>query len=220
MIRKFFFAGTLIVVMIILAACGTAAKPAYEADELISQAQETAASNEEMATEEAVATEEVATEEAVATEEVATEEAVATEEVATEEAVVTEEVATEEAVVTEEVATEEAASSADDPLTEAIAAANPTNGEQLFLMNGCAGCHTVDSSEMVIVGPGQYNLINRAGERVEGQGPYTYIYNSIVNPNDHVVEGFAAGIMPPSFGDLLTDEQIYDLIAYFATLHD
>lgn len=203
MTRKFLFVGTLLVVMLILAACGTAAEPVYDADEVVADAQEDGETSDEHA-------------EAVATEETVLEEATATSIPPTETIIPPTDTPEPTAVPTEE----EAAFGSDDPLYEAVTAADPANGEQLFSMNACMGCHTIDASEMVVVGPGQYNVISRAAESVEGEGPYTYLYNSIVNPDAHVVEGFAPSIMPPNFGDMLSDEQIYDLVAYLATLHD
>ncbi len=114
---------------------------------------------------------------------------------------------------------------ADDPLYEQVAAADVAHGEELFnnIIEGaalaCVNCHYIDSEDM-LVGPGQLNLLYRAGERVEGQGPYTYMYNSIINPNDHVVEGYPAGVMPQNYGELLSEQDLYDIVAYMATLND
>jgi mono/diheme cytochrome c family protein len=216
MTRKFLTIGMLVSVLLILAACGTAAEPAY---------QENQASEEAQAVEEELTTEEVAQvptntpEPPTATPVPPTETSIPPSNTPEPTAVPTEEeVATEESVAP--ASTEEVAFGSDDPLYDAIDGADSASGEQLLLANGCAGCHSLDSSEMVIVGPGLYNLLSRAAERVEGQGPYTYIYNSIVSPNDYVAEGFGANIMPPNFGDRLADEEIYDIVAYLATLQD
>jgi mono/diheme cytochrome c family protein len=216
MTRKFLTIGMLVSVMLILAACGTAAEPAY---------QENQASEEAQAIDEGLTTEEVAQvptntpEPPTATPVPPTETSIPPSNTPEPTAVPTEEeVATEESV--EPASTEEVAFGSDDPLYDAIAGADSASGEQLLVANGCAGCHSLDASEMVIVGPGLYNLLSRAAERVEGEGPYTYIYNSIVSPNDYVAEGFGANIMPPNFGDRLADEEIYDIVAYLATLQD
>lgn len=111
---------------------------------------------------------------------------------------------------------------AGDPLFPEIASADVENGAALFQMieggAACATCHYIDSEEM-LVGPGQWNLIYRAGDRVEGQGPYTYMYNSVVNPAAHIVEGYP-NAMPMNYSDLLTEQEIYDIVAYMATLRD
>jgi hypothetical protein len=45
-----------------------------------------------------------------------------------------------------------------------------------------------------------------------------YIRQSIVEPNAHIVEGFAEGLMYQFYGTDLTEEQINDLVAYTLTL--
>ncbi|MCI0712371.1 MAG: c-type cytochrome [Chloroflexi bacterium] len=94
---------------------------------------------------------------------------------------------------------------------------DPANGQQLFTNNACVGCHRVDSED-TLVGPGMLNIKERAGTRVEGQTAVEYLHNSIVHPDDYVVEGFTAGLMPQTYGDTLSEQQINDLIAYLLTL--
>ena len=45
-----------------------------------------------------------------------------------------------------------------------------------------------------------------------------YIRQSILDPNSQVVAGFAEGVMPQNFGDLLDDEQINQITAFIASL--
>ena len=51
-----------------------------------------------------------------------------------------------------------------------------------------------------------------------------YIHNSIVNPEDFLAphpQGAQWPLpMPPGFGEVLTDQEIDDLVAYVITLHD
>ncbi len=61
-------------------------------------------------------------------------------------------------------------------------------------------------------GPSQAGLATRAETRVPGQTAEEYIRNSIVNPNDYIVEGFAEGVMYQNYGTDLTPEQIDDLV--------
>lgn len=42
--------------------------------------------------------------------------------------------------------------------------------------------------------------------------------NSILDPNLYVVDRFSSGLMYQNYRDVLTDEQINDLIAYLSTL--
>jgi len=83
----------------------------------------------------------------------------------------------------------------------------------------CSTCHNVAGDEAKI-GPSLYNVATRALTRVEGEGPYTYLYNAIVNPQTYIVPGFETGTLMPNFTGVLSNSQVADLIAYLLTLHD
>lgn len=82
---------------------------------------------------------------------------------------------------------------------------------------GCVTCHSLEP-DVVVVGPSQAGLAIRAETRVPGQSAEQYIRNSILHPNDYVVEGFVEGVMYQNFATDLTPEQIDDLVAYGLTL--
>jgi cytochrome c2 len=103
-----------------------------------------------------------------------------------------------------------------DPLFVLVSIANPSRGEQLFVQQGCTACHNV-ASEETLVGPGLLNIINRAGTRVADQGAYTYMFHSIRYSQEFIVEGYPANVMP-NYDGILSDADIYDLVAYLATL--
>lgn len=88
--------------------------------------------------------------------------------------------------------------------------ADPSNGM------GCLGCHNLvedqTASNRGPVGPHMGNLSERAGSSVPGEDAQTYVYNSIVNPNAHLVEGYVAGIMPQNFSDRMSEEEIRSLV--------
>lgn len=119
-----------------------------------------------------------------------------------------------------EVPTEPATSAGaqNDPLAIFVSIANAEHGAQLFLAQGCQACHNV-ANEETLVGPGLLNVVERAGGRVPGEGPYTYLYNSIRYSQHFIVEGFPANVMP-NFDGILSDADIYDLIAYVSSLTD
>lgn len=81
----------------------------------------------------------------------------------------------------------------------------------------CAICHNVAVPEQII-GPSMLNIKDVAGTRVEGLSAYEYLHESIVNPNEFVVEGFVAGVMPQNWSDAFDESQIDDIIAYLLTL--
>jgi len=140
---------------------------------------------------------------------------------------------------TEETADAEAADSgqAAGPIDEAreadieffVSLASASEGDTLFhetlaLSDGqvwaCSNCHNVEE-DVAGVGPSLIGINERAGSRVEGEGPLTYMYNSIYNSQAYLVPEFADQAQHmPIYGETgeLTDQQIYNLIAYLQTL--
>lgn len=102
-------------------------------------------------------------------------------------------------------------------IVAALAQASPAQGEQLVLANGCTACHSMQPG-VVQVGPSWYNLAGHAETRVEGQSAEFYLYNSIVRPNDYIVDGFIPNLMPQLYEATLTDQQIAHMVAYMLTL--
>lgn len=83
-------------------------------------------------------------------------------------------------------------------------------GEALFAQ--CAGCHGAQDG----TGPAVTGMGERAATRVEGQSAGDYLHESIVNPGAFVVDGYS-NIMPANYGDSLTGQQVWDLVAYLLT---
>lgn len=207
----------LAVLGLILAACGTIATPVFEEElqetriaEAATSAAETAAAPTLPPT---VTPSETPTEPPTAT---PTETPIPP----TETTEPTEEPATETPVPTEaEAVTEEAGGeTGGDEVT-----GDPANGQTLFTTFyaeanfACNTCHLVDS-ESQLIGPGLLNVATRAETRVDGQSTVEYIHNSIVHPSDYVVEGYPDMLMPQVYGEIFTEEEINDLVAYLFTL--
>jgi cytochrome c oxidase subunit 2 len=96
---------------------------------------------------------------------------------------------------------------------------NPAElGAQLYNQQGCAACHSVDGSKRV--GPSFQKIYGRDGTYDNGK-PYKadddYLQESILYPNTHIVDGYAANQMP-AFKGILSDEQIAAIIAWMRTL--
>jgi len=87
----------------------------------------------------------------------------------------------------------------------------------LGVNTGCKVCHSL-KEDVVIVGPSLYGVGTRAGSTVAGLSAQEYLYESIVDPNAHIVDGFEPDVMLGSFDSLLTEEQIQDLVAFLLTL--
>ena len=98
-------------------------------------------------------------------------------------------------------------------------------GEQLYYENvagvnaGCRICHSLVKDERII-GPSFYGIADRAATRIPGMSAEAYLRQSILEPNAFVVSGYPAGQMLQTFGDILSEEQIQDLIAFLLTLTD
>ncbi len=92
-------------------------------------------------------------------------------------------------------------------------------GRQVFLdrQSGCAVCHSVEPGENQI-GPSLYGVATRAETRVEGLDAATYLWQSILLPDEYVVEGYPAGQMLPIYQDRLSQEELDALLAYLLTL--
>lgn len=122
------------------------------------------------------------------------------------------------------------AAAASDPITVLVSLSNPNNGKTLFETFydeagfACATCHRVDSEEK-LVGPGLLNVGVRGGTdsahsdpSQPGEAAERYIYNSIIHPNDFVVPDFPENLMPQVYQDLFSEQEIYDIIAYLMSL--
>jgi mono/diheme cytochrome c family protein len=123
-------------------------------------------------------------------------------------------------------ATPEAAAGGDVEIT-----GNAENGQVVFTTPhetasgtwSCAQCHSVTADEARLIGPGLWNINLHAETRVEGQSAYDYIHESIVDPNAFIAPGdppYPPNLMPQNWGEVLTPEELDDLIAYLYTLND
>lgn len=94
----------------------------------------------------------------------------------------------------------------------------PLDGRSVFVSYGCGACHLLsDGGGAGIVGPALDGVSARASGRVEGLTAQEYIYNSITAPGSYVVEGFADGVMPLTYAELMNPEQIDALVEYLLT---
>lgn len=138
---------------------------------------------------------------------------------------------------------------ADEHSTEAhmelaMSIGDPENGHTLFNTVipetgfACATCHRVDTSE-TLIGPGLVSVANPAHDpsQHEHDGAATevtqeahmeksmdevidYIRTSIQHPSEFMVPGFPDLLMPQIYAQVLTEQQINDVIAYLLTLHE
>ncbi|MDX1600379.1 MAG: c-type cytochrome [Anaerolineales bacterium] len=112
-------------------------------------------------------------------------------------------------------------------ITVELPEGDPERGEELASGNlGCAGCHILSATGPAWEGgPEQPGIGARAEQRIQ-QDNYTgeaesaeqYLVESIIRTDAHVVEGFEAGIMPGTYGQRLSTQDLADLVAYLDTL--
>jgi mono/diheme cytochrome c family protein len=99
---------------------------------------------------------------------------------------------------------------------------DPAAGDTLF-RNGsgaaiaCTTCHMPDS-DMTLVGPGLLGVSEHMHDRDPNMTAVEYLHQSIVEPDAFVVPNFPPGVMPQTYSQTLTEEQINDLVAYLMTL--
>lgn len=108
-------------------------------------------------------------------------------------------------------------------LNDAPVAAEADAGRSLFLENtlgtntGCRLCHSLDA-DTVLVGPSFDGVATRAATRVPGLSAAEYLRQSIVDPEAYVVEGFPKGQMFNNYAEVLTAEDIDNLVEFLLTL--
>ncbi|MCO5182524.1 MAG: cytochrome c [Anaerolineae bacterium] len=99
------------------------------------------------------------------------------------------------------------------PTLEPVAAL----GQEVFSAE-CTICHATTPND-TIRGPSLRGVPERAATRVPNTDARSYIYNSILNPGDYVVDGFE-DIMLNDFGKKLTGEELDAVVAYLLTLEE
>jgi len=84
---------------------------------------------------------------------------------------------------------------------------------------GCLGCHTTDGTTLVAptwLGLFGHNVELSDGSRVTADAEY--LRTSIIDPNAQIVAGFNPGVMPQNFDEILSAEQIDQIVAFIESL--
>jgi mono/diheme cytochrome c family protein len=84
---------------------------------------------------------------------------------------------------------------------------SPEAGREVFASQGCGTCHTFAPADASgTIGP---NL----GETLAGKDA-AYIRRAIVDPDADIASGYNPGVMPKTYEDQLSPEQLNDLVAF------
>jgi mono/diheme cytochrome c family protein len=97
-------------------------------------------------------------------------------------------------------------------------------GRLVFVQLGCIACHTIEGVSVGVVGPDLTHVATNAAERVEGMSAEEYIRESILDPAVFISPDCPSGpcteptVMPLTFADQLTEEQLENLVMYLLSL--
>ncbi len=102
-----------------------------------------------------------------------------------------------------------------------IPVGDPKQGRRLFVKFECYKCHKIEGERF----PGKPGEVGGLGPDLTGMGVHSaeYLAESILNPNAVLLEGdgFLGGdglSKMPSYNDVLTLQELVDLVAYLKTL--
>ena len=96
----------------------------------------------------------------------------------------------------------------------AVSSPNPaTAGAAVFSNNGCAACHTFTPAKATgKVGPDLDKLAQYAQQA--HQPLEAFVTTSITDPNAYIQPGYPRSVMPPTFGQALSKQQLDALVSY------
>jgi mono/diheme cytochrome c family protein len=114
-----------------------------------------------------------------------------------------------------------AANEAGAPIGDVAHGQRLYRGEEKLALNtntACIDCHNDTVGGESPIGQNLSNIGNRAASVVPGQSAVDYLRASILKPDEHLSGNFQEGIMPRTYPETLTDQDVDDLIAYMLTL--
>ncbi len=107
---------------------------------------------------------------------------------------------------------------AEEPFTVTVDPVAAERGKTEAEAQGCLQCHTADgSASSAPTWKGLAGSIRPLEGGSEVRADDAYLFASIVDPNTQVVQGYPA-VMSTTYADLLTEDQINDLVEYIKSL--
>lgn len=113
-------------------------------------------------------------------------------------------------------------------ITLELPTGDPANGKALTEGKGCVGCHIssgVGPAWLASADPNGEGIGTRAEHRYK-DADYTgqatsaeqYLFESIVLPSAYIIQPFQPNVMPGTFGNSLSKQDVADIIAYLMTV--
>ncbi len=99
-----------------------------------------------------------------------------------------------------------------------LPAGDADSGVKLFSSIGCNACHSLQKDQR-LVGPSFYGLWTRSATNPSSLSARAYLYQSIVQPNAVIAEGYQPNLMPPNYAAVLSAQQMADILAYIERDH-
>lgn len=82
----------------------------------------------------------------------------------------------------------------------------------------CTDCHRAGASAPDTIGTWTRIQTERLTQaQFDGYSAEAYLIESIVRPNDYIIDGYNSGLMPVNFGLRMTDQHLADIIAFLMT---
>jgi mono/diheme cytochrome c family protein len=96
-------------------------------------------------------------------------------------------------------------------------------GAQVFSQNNCAGCHTLQAAGASgTTGPNLDDVIGTVTQTKGGKDDLKTpagIKEAIVNPNKTIAPGYPSGVMPPTFGQTISSQDLSALVEFLMQCH-
>lgn len=105
-----------------------------------------------------------------------------------------------------------AAPKEEKPAVDPASMSPAERGQQVFMTKGaCGACHMVpgNPNTAAVVGPD----LSHVGAKGDA-----FLRKSILEPNADITEGYPPGVMPPTFGAMLSPGEIDDVVVYLLSL--
>jgi mono/diheme cytochrome c family protein len=104
-----------------------------------------------------------------------------------------------------------------------VTGTSAADGKVVFQNNGCSSCHTLAAASATgTVGPNldqrlRSDCASAASQRVRGKTLEECIREAIVKPYAFIPSGYAAGVMPATFGQSLKPNELTALVNFLAS---